>query len=169
MGFPIYSPAIQQAIERGLIRREDVFPPAAISTPRCPSTPAKRKPVPDVRTQSRGSWSITLTLACRVVSEANRRDHWSVARRRKEIQFEALTKALRGAELLNHVPPPPLVVMWVHVGKAMMDDDNLRRAFKGLWDSPARWIGLDDGDERVRWDYGQQRGEPGVRVSIAGK
>ncbi len=42
------------------------------------ATMTKKRATPDVRTRSTGRWSITIVLPCRVISEANRRDHWSV-------------------------------------------------------------------------------------------
>jgi hypothetical protein len=131
---------------------------------------AKRRAAPDVRTPSRGKWSITLTLACRVVSEANRPsgEHWSVKRRRKKVQAIALTYALIESGLKNHRPPLPLIVTWTHIGPHMDDGDNLNVSFKALRDRLAAWLGVDDGDERVEWRYAQRSGEPGVEVCIEG-
>lgn len=169
MGFPLNHPCIIQAIERGLIRPEDLKP-ASIVTPGAatttkPSPSPKRKP-PSVSTTTAGHWSITLTLACRVVSEANRRDHWSVQRRRSEMQAAALHKALEGAGLTHHKPPLPLSVTWTRIGRQTLDDDNLARAFKSLRDRLADWIGIDDGDDRLTWNYEQRAGEPGVELEL---
>ena len=36
-----------------------------------------------------------------------------------------------------------------------MDDDNLAHACKPLRDAIADWLGIDDGSNRLRWQYGQ--------------
>jgi len=116
-------------------------------------------------------WTITLRPACRVVSEANRRDHWGVAQKRAKAQKDAVSVAwllspLRRPEFPRHqVVPLPCTVLLEHVGPTM-DDDNLRRAFKAIRDQLAALIGVDDGDPRVKWDYWQRTGEPGVRIVI---
>jgi len=133
-----------------------------------PVVPKKRKP-PDVRTSSSTRWSTTFALSCRVISEANRRDHWTVQRRRAEIQREALGRALVCADLVDHALPLPITVTWVHVGKQPLDDDNLSRSFKVLRDALAKWLDIDDGSPLVSWRYEQRTGEPGVVVAIEGR
>ena len=48
------------------------------------------------------------------------------------------------------------------------DEDNFIAGTKWLKDSIAATLGLDDGDRRIRWEYGQieTRGEQGVIVKI---
>ena len=49
-----------------------------------------------------------------------------------------------------------------------IDEDNLIAGLKWLKDSIAATLGLDDGDRRIRWEFGQceTRGEQGVIVKI---
>lgn len=49
-----------------------------------------------------------------------------------------------------------------------MDDDNLAHAFKPMRDAIALELGIDDGDPRMRWEYGQieTRGRTGCTVNI---
>ena len=49
-----------------------------------------------------------------------------------------------------------------------IDEDNLIAGLKWAKDSIAASLGLDDGDRRIRWEYGQAetRGEQGVIVKI---
>ncbi|VTT98917.1 Uncharacterized protein OS=Variovorax paradoxus (strain S110) GN=Vapar_2463 PE=4 SV=1 [Gemmataceae bacterium] len=131
--------------------------------------PPKKRKRPDVRAAATGRWSIALALACRVVSEANRRDHWTVQRRRAEIQAAALDRAIEGAGLSGHAPPLPVVVTWTHIGPVELDDDNLARAFKAVRDHLAKWLGVDDADPGVTWKYNQLAGEAGVTVTIASR
>lgn len=49
-----------------------------------------------------------------------------------------------------------------------MDDDNLAHAFKPLRDAIAAELGIDDGDSRMRWEYGQleTRGRTGCTAQV---
>lgn len=49
-----------------------------------------------------------------------------------------------------------------------MDDDNLAHAIKPLRDAIAIELGIDDGDSRLRWEYGQieTRGRTGCVLSV---
>lgn len=60
------------------------------------------------------------------------------------------------------------VVSIVVFRKRLLDDDNSVGSVKHLRDIIARHIGLDDGDERVKWQYSQVRtdGEPGTLVVV---
>ncbi|MFO0821640.1 MAG: hypothetical protein U0792_00610 [Gemmataceae bacterium] len=162
MGIPLDHPCIQTAVERGLISREQLGLSPLSPPPRPPRKLTAVVPAEPAR------WTITLTLPCSVVSEANRRDHWAFAHRRAKQQAEALRTALDAAGLTNHAPPLPLIVTWIRTGKKVLDDDNLARAFKSLRDRLAEWIGCDDGSDLIEWKYQQERGTPGVRLSIEG-
>lgn len=55
----------------------------------------------------------------------------------------------------------------VRVGGRRMDDDNLRIAAKWVRDTVALFLGVDDGDPRLRWEYDQSPGPVhGVRLVI---
>lgn len=59
-------------------------------------------------------------------------------------------------------------VSLIRCGNKTLDSDNLLGALKALRDTIARTLGVDDGDERVRWCYGQARteGRKGVIVKL---
>ena len=61
-----------------------------------------------------------------------------------------------------------VVVTLVSVRRRELDDDGNVAALKPLRDSISETIGLDDGDKRIRFEYGQceTRGEQGVIVKI---
>ncbi len=61
-----------------------------------------------------------------------------------------------------------VVVSLVGFRRRALDDDNFVGACKHLRDAIAARIGMDDGDPRLRWEYGQQetRGAEGVLVKI---
>ena len=44
--------------------------------------------------------------------------------------------------------------------------DNLSASFKAIVDELARWLGVDDRNPRVRWQYAQERGPWAVRIRI---
>ena len=116
-------------------------------------------------------WAVELTLPCVVLSELNQRCHWAVRRKRFDAQSTALRAVLHEAGLGGwYVTSFPVAVTLTHVGRRM-DTDNLAGAFKGVRDSLAAWLGVDDGDEAsVTWHYRQETGRPGgVRVRIQGR
>lgn len=61
-----------------------------------------------------------------------------------------------------------VVVCLVGHRRRILDDDNFVGACKHLRDSIAASLGLDDGDPRLRWEYGQHetRAAEGVAVTI---
>ena len=95
----------------------------------------------------------------RIESEANRRDHWAARHRRfaKQRQVVALHLLALGGMAR---PKPPLVVTLVRIGPRRLDVDNLAGGFKAVIDQVAAWLGVDDGDPRMMWQFAQQRGRP---------
>lgn len=61
-----------------------------------------------------------------------------------------------------------LIVTLIACRHRILDCDNSIAGFKALRDGIARTFGIDDGDPRIRWEYGQQQtnGHPGVIVKI---
>lgn len=61
-----------------------------------------------------------------------------------------------------------LVVSFVCFRARPCDDDNLQFGCKWLRDAIAQSLGIDDGDKRFRWQYGQLQtnGPEGVAVTI---
>lgn len=62
---------------------------------------------------------------------------------------------------------------WIEVGLVAathrrLDSDNLAAGFKPLRDAIARYLGTDDNDDAVEWQYGQVRcsGDEGTIVTI---
>jgi len=109
---------------------------------------------------------ITATIPLRIVSAANRREHWAAKARR--------AKAERAAAMAVPKPRPAARyrITLTRIGpRAIKDEhDNLPTAFKALVDGIADRLGIDDGDERLTWVYRQERGtEYAVRVEIEGE
>lgn len=65
--------------------------------------------------------------------------------------------------------PCRLVICIVQFRKRTLDTDNLAFAVKALRDAIAASLGVDDGDPRLRWEYGQveTRGRCGVLVTFS--
>lgn len=63
--------------------------------------------------------------------------------------------------------PEVTVTMVSHV-KCFLDGDNAINALKPVRDALADWLAVDDGDGRIRWQYGQveTRGREGVCVVV---
>lgn len=106
---------------------------------------------------------IRVTIPIRTVSEANVREHWAkrakrVAGHRSIVRLALNAKvAVRGA----------LTVSLTRIATRKLDDDNLRSALKATRDGVADALGIDDGDESIRWEYEQEKArEPGVRIEI---
>ncbi len=55
------------------------------------------------------------------------------------------------------------------VGRRTLDDDNLAASYKGLRDSIALRLGIDDGDSRIKFEYAQvmTNGATGTHVIIS--
>lgn len=64
-------------------------------------------------------------------------------------------------------PAQITVTMVAHIPR-YFDDDNLANALKPVRDEVADWLGVDDGDGRIRWECGQveTRGKIGVSIKV---
>mgnify|MGYP000283041968 CR=1 FL=1 len=114
-------------------------------------------------------------LPIRTWSEPNLRVHWAKRARRAHKQREAARMLVRAA--LAPLPPwnsiragnRKLKVWLWRIGPRELDSDNLAAALKAVRDGVADALGMDDGDPRLLWCYGQRRGKPGeyaIQVEI---
>jgi len=105
-----------------------------------------------------------------VVAEANCRDHWAVKRRRILAQQAATLTALvaLGRDVRDRMRAARTVtVRFVRIGGKWMDSDNLVGGFKAIRDALAMWLLVDDGSDRLRWEWpAQEGGERGFRVEL---
>lgn len=106
--------------------------------------------------------TIAFLVPIETKNTSNLREHHFVRAKR-------LAKERKAAMALcpRYRGPPLLVVTLVRVGPRTLDDDGLRSALKAVRDGVASRLGVDDGSQLVAWRYGQERGEPGVRVTIS--
>lgn len=113
---------------------------------------------------------ISVILPIRTVSEANMREYWHAKAKRAKTQRLFARLAVQ-SEMnrtgLHSVQPGGTSITLTRIGKRMLDCDNLARALKAVRDGVADALGIDDGDKRLVWVYGQEVGkEYGVRIEI---
>ena len=108
-------------------------------------------------------------IPIRTVSEANGREHWAV--KAKRVKLHRNTAHRVAAMALKGEKPLPCVVTLTRVSPRELDDDNLRSALKATRDGIADWLGVDDRDPRIRWEYGQAKASKyqAVRMVITGE
>ena len=124
----------------------------------------KRKPALDIDAlvaealPPRPNPQLAFAIPVRTVSEANLREHWRAKHGRKKIQQHMTVEAwpkLNGHLRALAVVKPPCLVRLVRVGPKRLDPDNLAGSFKHVQDQIAALIGIDDGNERIKWEYEQ--------------
>lgn len=105
-----------------------------------------------------------MTIPIRLGRGLNDREHWRARHRRVKAEKEAVLWMLRG----QPAPSAPLVVTMTRVSPATrpMDDDGVTSSLKACRDAVAHWLGIDDGDKRVRYVCAQARGPWAVRIDI---
>lgn len=99
---------------------------------------------------------IRVVLPIRIVSVANVREHWAARAKRSKLHRETAHLMLRRLA----PPAPPVTVTMTRIGPRTLDTDNLSSGCKAARDGVADWLGVDDGDLRVTWKYGQTKGKP---------
>lgn len=75
-----------------------------------------------------------------------------------------------GGALLR-VPKPalPCVIEMTRLSPGKLDSDGLQSACKAVRDAAAHWMGVDDADDRITWEYAQgrcARGTMGLELRI---
>ena len=110
---------------------------------------------------------VTVTAkGLRLDATPNGRAHWTATAKKRARERQVITAAL--ARVTK--PAGPWRVTITRIGPRPMDDDNRTASAKGCRDAIAAWLGVDDGDDSVRWEV---RGEVArgyaVRVQIEGR
>lgn len=98
---------------------------------------------------------VEFSAPIRTVNEANNREHWAVKNKRKKAQQAEIDAVLINALNRKKIKFPCEVYL-TRIGSRKMDDDGLSRSFKGIRDQIAFRLGIDDGDEGIRFIYGQR-------------
>jgi hypothetical protein len=95
-----------------------------------------------------------LTFPIKTVSEANRRDHWTVKNNRKNAQQKEFMVTWRNAKAKVKLPA---TIIFTRYSCQILDDDNLQSALKGCRDQLAKEIGVDDGSDLLNFVYRQEK------------
>ena len=117
--------------------------------------------------QKIAEWNIPV----RTVSEANRsNEHWTVKHKRHNAQKLQVRSAFN-----EHMPKFafPCHVKMTRISPRKLDFDNLVSSFKWVRDEVGAKLtgnyipGRGDGDERITWEYCQEKGNPqAIRLEI---
>jgi hypothetical protein len=113
--------------------------------------------------------TIRIEVPLTLPSVANLREHWSVRAKRVKAQRTAVAWCLKAAlltDLVGRVAGHRVAVTLTRVAPRKLDDDNLASAFKACRDQVAEYLGIDDGDPRVTWRYGQLNGQAMVLIDF---
>lgn len=100
---------------------------------------------------------VTVTLPLYLPSVANLREHFR-KRAKRAAEHRAIARMILSSSL-DGTPPLPVQITLTRCGPRKLDSDNLASSFKAVRDGVADWLVLDDGDERIEWDYEQERAE----------
>lgn len=99
------------------------------------------------------SAAIRMRLQIHLPSVANQRLHWAVKARLSKSQRTLARISLCAS---SPIPPSlPVTVVLTRISPRKLDDDNLRSAFKAVRDGVADWLGHDDGNTLIDWQYRQ--------------
>lgn len=110
---------------------------------------------------------LAFTMPVKTISEANTREYWAAKNRRKNAQQRDTQRAWKAQRRIHVVNSWghgllvgidfafPCTVRLTRVGPKRLDADNLAGSFKHVQDEIARQLGVDDGDERIKWEYEQ--------------
>lgn len=108
---------------------------------------------------------IAIRIPLRTVNGLNERAHWSVKAKRAKAE----RKAVGWSMACTSAPPLPVVVTITREGpiRRPLDGDGLQAAGKHVRDAVADWLGTDDGNPAIRWEYAQIKAkEYGVLVEV---
>lgn len=101
---------------------------------------------------------IHISLPIETISEANTRDGWrKKAQRVKNQRFEAKVICRNKYPNFKLLREDKLEIKLTRVSIRTMDDDNLCSALKAVRDGIADWLRIDDGSERIKWVYAQEK------------
>ncbi|MCD8349110.1 MAG: hypothetical protein LUC93_00675 [Planctomycetaceae bacterium] len=115
----------------------------------------------------------TFEMPLKVISEMNWRGHWAARHKRLKEQ-----RGLSYGHCLKNLGYPRERDGSFYVKLTRLkgyrqrdfDGDNLQSSFKAIRDGIAQYLGIDDGSDRLTWEYAQEKGKAaGVRVEIREK
>lgn len=108
----------------------------------------------------------TIIVPIRTVSEANAHTHWRARQKRAKEQRALARVAVICCNTATLLRLPARITL-TRLAPRTLDSDNLQGALKHIRDGVADAFGVDDGDERYDWRYAQEKAkEYGVRIEI---
>lgn len=125
------------------------------------SRPAHHGPHP-LDAPERKAMKITFEIQIQTISVANSGHGWHWYRSNKRTKREHDEAWLSTHEATINVSRPftscsHVTVLLTRVAPRKLDDDNLRTALKSIRDGVADALGIDDGDDRITFNYDQGR------------
>lgn len=110
-------------------------------------------------------------IPIRPVNRNNRRMHWAALHRATKAERHAaclITRSVLDASATGKIERLGAIVRLTRIGKRKMDKgDNLNSCLKAIRDGVADAIGIDDGDDRLQWEYDQRtEGRYAVEVEV---
>ncbi len=103
---------------------------------------------------------IEFDVPLHTVSEMNIKEHWARSAARHKNQKKFITLMLRHHKIPQDLP---VTITMTRCMSRMLDDDNLRGAFKWIRDAiadyflPGLQAGRADDDQRITWAYSQEK------------
>ena len=104
---------------------------------------------------------IEVRMNMKIVSVANMRLHWAVKAKLTRDQRTRTRMSLAAVAQSSGLEMLPATVVLTRVAPRKLDGDNLQSGFKAVRDGVADWLGVDDGNCLVDWQYAQRSGKAG--------
>jgi hypothetical protein len=104
----------------------------------------------------------------KLVSEANKREHFMATYRRNKAQQIVMLAALKGLDPVGYLGAEMLITI-TRIAPRALDSDNATGSGKHVRDAIAKHIRMNDGDKRLEWRVLQARGKYGVDVRMERK
>ena len=105
-----------------------------------------------------------IEIAMALPSSANLREYWAARAKRARAQRWTVRCHLAAQRwsvqehAVAHVRAQHLLrIRLTRIAPRVLDTDNLAASLKACRDGVADWLGIDDGDEHLLWEYAQER------------
>ena len=104
---------------------------------------------------------IEVRMNMKIVSVANMRLHWAIKAKLAKDHRTRTRMSLAAVAQSSGLDMLPATVVLTRVAPRRLDGDNLQSGFKAVRDGVADWLGVDDGNSLVDWQYAQRSGRSG--------
>lgn len=116
-----------------------------------------------VSTEPLQELTVDIDIRLKTPNALSNEHHYARATRRKREQ-ETTLKAFAPYEPPTFDDNTKLTITLTRLGPVPLDSDNLAYSFKAVRDAIAKWLGIDDNDQRLTWDYRQEKVRERCRV-----